>query len=57
MTYTTKMIETRRLQEINREAGNLNFVYFPPEFITYLKWKKGDELRVEFKEGQLIIKK
>ena len=51
------MIETRKLQEINREAGNLNFVYFPSEFITYLKWKKGDELKLEFKEGQLIIKK
>jgi len=48
-------------KQLSRKVGNVEYdkwvLVVPPNVIEELKWKEGQELKVEIKETKLVVKK
>ena len=51
------MVEVRKLQEMTRTRDTIPFIYLPQDMVQMLRWKKGDDINFEIKEGKLILRK
>ncbi len=48
-------------KQLSRKVGDVEYakwvLVIPPKMIEELKWKEGQELKVEIKENKLVVKK
>ncbi|MFA5855775.1 MAG: AbrB/MazE/SpoVT family DNA-binding domain-containing protein [Candidatus Pacearchaeota archaeon] len=48
-------------KQLSRKVGNKEYAKYvaviPPEAIDKLKWKSGEDLEFEIKDGKLVLKK
>ena len=48
-------------KQLSRKVGDIEYakwvLVIPPNMVEELKWKEGQELKTEIKEGNLIVKK